>query len=225
MSDKPLSHQRMQIMKRDKENINLLKAYNMLLYFAGSMIMKEPSDECINDFWTRGTVKNLPVKSSNPRFIKAASILRDSCRDKDTCREKMVADYRRLFDSDGPRLVPVCESEYTDRLNDDFPARTTVDEFYRTYGWNPDQHHHVPHDHLGIELLFLTRLTDKFTSFDDEPCMRELGKEIIRFINLHILSWVPAWNDRMQQHAQSECYKGVGYLIYACIEDIRGILS
>ncbi len=212
-------------MKMDTEKTNLLKAYNMLLYFAGSMIMKEPSDECINDFWAKGNVKNLPVKSSNPRFIKAASILRDSCKDKDTCREKMVSDYHRLFDKDGPRLVPVCESEYPYNQNNDFSVRADVGEFYRAYGWNPGQHHLVPNDHLGIELLFLTRLTDKFTNIDDEPCSRELGKEIIRFINLYILSWVPAWNEQMQQHAQSDCYKGIGHLVYACMEDIHSILS
>ncbi|NLN29835.1 MAG: molecular chaperone TorD family protein [Bacteroidales bacterium] len=212
-------------MKRETEKINLLKAYNMLLYFAGSMIMKEPSDECINDFWTRGTVKNLPVKSSNPRFIKAASILRDSCREEDSCREKMISDYHRLFDDDGPQLVPVYESEYADNKNDGPPAKAAVGEFYKTYGWNPDQHYHVPYDHLGIELLFLTRLNDKFTNTDDEPCRRELGKEIVRFINLHILSWVPAWNKMMQQHAQSDCYKGIGHLVHACTEDIHSILS
>ena len=54
----------------------------MLLYFAGSMIMHEPSEECIVDFWEKGILKNLPVSSSNPNFIKAASQLRDSFTDK-----------------------------------------------------------------------------------------------------------------------------------------------
>ncbi|MBP1667108.1 MAG: hypothetical protein H6Q23_1968, partial [Bacteroidetes bacterium] len=69
----------------DNNRKNLLKAYNMLLYFAGSMIMKEPTEECVIDFWTNGNLKKLPVKSSNPRFIKAASILRESCEDKVLC--------------------------------------------------------------------------------------------------------------------------------------------
>ena len=45
----------------------------MLFYFAGSMIMHEPSEECIVDFWEKGILKNLPVSSSNPNFVKAAS--------------------------------------------------------------------------------------------------------------------------------------------------------
>ena len=54
----------------------------MLFYFAGSMVMHEPSEECIVDFWEKGILKNLPVFSTNPNFIKAASQLRDSFADK-----------------------------------------------------------------------------------------------------------------------------------------------
>ncbi len=66
---------------------SVLKGYNMLLYFAGSMVMYEPDEECVIDFWSKGILKALPVRSSNPRFMEAASQLRDSCKDKDTCRE------------------------------------------------------------------------------------------------------------------------------------------
>ena len=61
----------------DKQQ-NVLKGYNMLLYFAGTMIMFDPSQECIHDFWTQGILKSLPVTSTNPRFIKAASLLHQS---------------------------------------------------------------------------------------------------------------------------------------------------
>ena len=53
----------------NQEN-NILKGYNMLLYFAGSMIMYEPSEECIVDFWTNGVLKKLPVSSSNPNLSR-----------------------------------------------------------------------------------------------------------------------------------------------------------
>ena len=35
------------IMDNKSQNHNILKGYNMLFYFAGSMIMYEPSEECI----------------------------------------------------------------------------------------------------------------------------------------------------------------------------------
>ena len=78
----------------------------MLLYFAGSMIMYEPAEECVVDFWSKGILKALPVKSSNPRFFEAASQLRESCRDKTICRRMLQEDFNRLFSGSGLPLAP-----------------------------------------------------------------------------------------------------------------------
>ncbi len=32
------------------------------------------------------------------------------------------------------------------------------ENFYRAYGWKPESSINIPDDHLGTELLFLTRL-------------------------------------------------------------------
>ncbi|MCX6259712.1 MAG: hypothetical protein NTY95_02595 [Bacteroidia bacterium] len=72
--------------KAQKDQNALLKGYNMLLYFAGSMIMYEPVEECVVDFWSKGILKALPVKSNNTRFNTASSQLRESCKDKTLCR-------------------------------------------------------------------------------------------------------------------------------------------
>ena len=101
----------------DKNKKNLLKGYNMLLYFAGSMIMNEPVEECVVDFWQKGLIKALPVNSSNPRFIEAASQLRKSCTDKATCLSILQEDFRRLFSaSSGLPLAPPFKSAYTDTI-------------------------------------------------------------------------------------------------------------
>lgn len=209
----------------DKNQSNLLKAYNMLLYFAGSMIMKEPSEECISDFWTKGILKKLPLKSSNPRFIKAASILRESCSDKKLCRNRLCEDFFRLFDKKGLLLAPACESAYLKINNDRMINSEPPGEFYSSYSWKPGSDIEVSDDHLGVELLFLTRLIEKFVDIDDDPCSREMKDEIRRFLDLHILSWIPGWNKDIQENAHTLCYKGIGNLIYACVEDIYIIIS
>lgn len=202
---------------------NLLKGYNMLLYFAGSMIMSEPTEECVIDFLTNGTLKKLPVSSSNPRFIEAAALLRDSCTDIKDCMEMLKEDYFRLFSAAGLHLAPAYESAYA--KNDDYSVNPSekVTGFYKAYGWDSRSRIEMADDHLGIELLFLTRLTDKYSQLDDDPCCREMEKEIQRFIGKHLLSWIPAWNDDIQEHAHTACYKGIGTLIYACMEDISNI--
>jgi len=91
---------------------NLLKGYNMLLYFAGSMIMSEPTEECVSGLWTNGSLKNLPVSSSNPRFIKAASLLRESCSETEKCLARLKDDHFRLFSKSGLPLAPAYSSVY-----------------------------------------------------------------------------------------------------------------
>lgn len=198
----------------------------MLLYFAGSMIMYEPSEECIVDFWKNGIVKKLPVTSSNPNFIKAASQLRYSCEDDTTCGKILREDYIRLFARQTLSLAPVYESQYrnTVQLNSGQIA-ASVTEFYNAYGWTPKFKGKIMGDHLGIELLFLTILIEKYLVLDDDACQVEMRGEIRRFINEHILSWVPEWNENIQQYAKTLCYKGIGTLIFACVEDIYSFLG
>lgn len=205
---------------------NVLKGYNMLLYFAGSMIMHEPSEECITDFWTKGILKNLPVSSSNPNFVKAASQLRDSCVDKTICGKMLREDFIRLFARNGMTFAPAYESLYRNNGQLNLVHNYgNVSEFYNAYGWVSKFKGKIQDDHLGIELLFLTILIDKYLVLDDEACLGEMRKEIRRFIDFHILSWIPEWNKKVQAHSNTLCFKGIGTLILACTEDIFSLLD
>ena len=204
---------------------NVLKGYNMLLYFAGSMVMNEPTEDCVIDFWINGSLRNLPVSSSNPRFINAAALLRETCPDKDKCRKMLADDYYRLFSRSGLPLAPAFESIYNIKEQPTAIQGSKVSEFYDAYGWVSRVRGKIPDDHLGLELLFLTQMIEKYLQLDDEPCRREMKKEISRFIDAHILSWLPKWNDDVQEYANSDCYRAIGTLIYACTEDIRGLMS
>ncbi len=210
-------------MNADNQN-NVLKGYNMLLYFAGSMIMFEPNEECITDFWTKGILRNLPVSSTNPNFIKAASQLRDSCSNPDFSGRSLHEDYLRLFTGRDRALAPAFESIYKNHTPPGQKAES-VTEFYRSYGWESKFKEKINDDHLGIEILFLTIMIEKYLEFEDEACKREMGNEIRRFIRKHILSWIPEWNKDIQAHSKTLSFKGVGTLILACSEDILSIFK
>jgi len=210
----------------DKNKKNLLKGYNMLLYFAGSLILNEPVEECVVDFWQKGIIKALPVSSTNPRFIQAASQLRKSCTDKSTCLNILQEDFRRLFSSSyGTPLAPPYKSVYTDTILEATERKKQVTDFYNSYGWKKRSNYKAPDDNLGIELLFVTLLIDKYITFDDEACRIEMASEIRRFISDHIMTWLPAWNERMQETAETMCYKGIATLIYASLEDIYEMME
>jgi TorA maturation chaperone TorD len=204
---------------------NLLKGYNMLLYFAGSMIMYEPTEECVVDFWKNGILKRLPVSSANPRFLKAILQLRDSCLDEGTCLSILREDYNRLFTVPGLALAPPFESTYLNYSGIPGNDFVGIREFYESYGWVSKYRGKIPDDHLGVELLFLTRLVEKFITLDDNACRGEMGNEIIRFVEQHLLSWIPEWNVQIQESAGTFGYKGIGTLIFACVEDIKSLLE
>lgn len=198
----------------------------MLLYFAGTMIMFDPSQECIHDFWSKGILKNLPVSSHNPRFILAASQLHQSVDDPDSSVKKMKQEYLVLFTGTGNPLAPPYESVYRSKDHLLFDKQTSeVREFYRSYGWESRFKGSIPDDHLGIELLFLTLMVEKYLELDDEVCNSEMRNEIRRFINDHLMSWVPEWNMHVQEHSKTLSYKGIATLILACIEDLNNILD
>jgi TorA maturation chaperone TorD len=203
---------------------NLLKGYNMLLYFAGSMISSEPTEECIIDFWTYNTLERLPVLSPNPRFLKAASLLRYPITDEEKFRQMLSDDYSILFSESGLLLASARTSTYLVDEKRRMTIENEITEFYNAYGWkpgNPGKHS----DYLGIELLFLTKLIDMYLTLDDPPSCREMKKEICRFINNYILSWISLWDEDIREYAHNQCYKGISTLIYACAEDLYGIFS
>jgi TorA maturation chaperone TorD len=207
-------------------NNSLLKCYNMLIYFAGTMLLYEPSEECVADFWTNDILKKLPVTSSNPNFIKAASQLNNSCIDKSICGKMLREDYIRLFTGKENSLAPAYESFY--RIKGQTASdvsQSSATEFYNSYGWESKFKSKVNDDHLAVELLFLTRLIEKYLNLDDAPCRSEMGKEIRRFIDSHILSWVPEWNRKIQLHSNTLSFKGLGTLILACSEDLFSLFN
>jgi TorA maturation chaperone TorD len=201
------------------QNHNILKAYNLLLYFAGSMIMYEPNEECVVDFWEQGIIRKLPVSSSNPNFARAASQLRESCVDKSLCLKQLNEDYNRLFVGQDHALAPAYESLY----NTNSETGQSVTAFYDAYGWKSKFKGKIKDDHLGIELLFLTLLVEKYLILDDQVCVAEMRNEIRRFIDDHIFSWIRRWNSKMQEFANTLCYKGIATLIFACVEDIYSL--
>lgn len=204
------------------KNYNVLKGYNLLLYFAGSMIMYEPNEECIVDFWQQGIIKRLPVASANPNFMKAASLLRESCTDKAQCLRDLRDDFNRLFEGHGLMLAPPYESIYKPVIETRSNAGT-VSDFYNSYGWVSKYKTEISDDHLGVELLFLTTLVEKYLFLDDQVCLVEIRNEIRRFIEQHIFPWIPLWNEKMQESANTLCYKGIATLIYACVQDIYSL--
>jgi TorA maturation chaperone TorD len=208
-----------------EEKGNLLKAYSMMLYFAGIMTLYEPNEECIREFWTGGMLRNLPVMSRNPLFLSAAADLRDSCDDPELCINDIQEDYLHLFTGTTRMLAPPYESVHLSKEHLMFDKQTLeVREFYNTYGWKFALEGNVPDDHIGTEILFVNLMIEKFLELDDEACRREMRNEIGRFINRHPLNWAAKWKDMVVANSSTSCFKGIAKLVVASLEDIDEVI-
>jgi TorA maturation chaperone TorD len=117
------------------------------------------------------------------------------------CISRLQEDYNKLFTStDLP--CPAIKSNFITiivRMEGTGKGKRVL----QFYGWKNRSRYNIPDD-LWIELLFLTLLNDKYISIDDDACRKEMGNEIRRFIEQHILSWLPEWNNLMQQNSNTK---------------------
>ena len=207
------------------DNNNILKGYSMLLYFAGSFILNEPQESCINDLASSNIFRKMPLKSDNPDYILATSFLYHINDIVETDFYEIKNDYITLFGGAGKSLAPPYESVY---LSDEHLVNqkqaSEVRHIYKTYGWHSSASSKIYADHLGIEMQFLNLLIEKYFNMEDGICKREIITDIRKFIRTHPGSWVPDWNRDIQKYATTNFYKGIGYLINACITDLYSLI-
>jgi TorA maturation chaperone TorD len=205
----------------EENNSDILKGYSMLLYFAGSFILNEPSEECIRDLVAEDIFKKMPVSSNNPNYVLASSFLNQLNSNNKIAYDAILADHLNLFGGSGESMAPPYESYYRSRehlLNQQ--QAMEVRNIYRSYGWKSSAEGNIPDDHLGIEIQFLNLMLEKYIAIEDNACHRELQKDIKKFIDNHIKPWIRDWNADIQQKAISDFYRGVGYLVVACTQDV-----
>lgn len=213
------------MIKFDVDNDNILKGYSMLLYFAGSLILNEPQEDCINDLASSNMFWKMPLKSNNPDYIIATSFLHHINDTMEIDYHEIKNDYLTLFGEKDKPLAPPYKSVYlSDEHLTNHKQAATLKHIYKTYGWHSPACGKIHEDHLGIELLFLNLLIEKYFDMDDGICKKEIKTDIKKFIKNHLASWVSDWNRDIQKNASSNLYRGIGYLVTACISDIKSIV-
>ena len=205
---------------------NFFTAYNMLLSFAGSFILYQPERDCINDIIEMDLFKKLPVNSDNPKFIHAASYLRKINTEHPLDYDLIINDHLELFGGKGHAPAPPYSSVYMspDHIMNDTVSIETG-KIYNAYGWTSKLKGEIPDDHLGVELQFINLLLNKYTELEDDVCRREIRTDLLKFIGTYINPWISEWNRSVQEHAETDFYKGIAYLITSGMEDIYSTLE
>lgn len=128
--------------------------------------------------------------------------------DADEAALALAVDYARLFVGPGPGEAPPYESVYTSpkgRLYAD--AYADVVEVLKREQIGVSQDFHAPADHAAVELSIMAYLVGGNEEGEESkaPGPAKAGE----FLGQHILNWFPKWASDIDEHAETDFYRGV----------------
>lgn len=194
------------------------KLRTSLYNFLGNVLLKpirEESKEIItSSFWHNFpiTAANQQIKSGLKKLISCTSEL-----DRigiEISLEKVLIEYTKLFIGPGAPKAPPIESFYrSDKW--EFFGETTYEmkNIFNKHGVESITKDRRPEDHLGLQLLFISMLTEKLFTLEEEKHM-EIISEQISFIGKHIISWIPDLYTDAKEHGTINFYSGLIELIW-----------
>lgn len=120
------------------------------------------------------------------------------------------AEYRRLFIGPGPLAAPPWESFY---LSKGERCIFEVRKAYSRHGIKFRMEDHEPDDHLLFELEYMIFLAEQCIHECGTGRLEEMMNETIRFLEEHLLRWIPLFSKRLLNVTNSELYVGAALLL------------
>lgn len=140
-------------------------------------------------------------------------------------RTDLAAEYARVFLNMSAHAVAPYESVYASELHLLMQeARDEVVALYHACGYKPATTVNIPEDHAAFELGFMAALCDEtaqcITDGDlERACM--LNATQARFLQDHLLAWIPLMAADAQCQLRSDFYQGVIELLETFLKEER----
>lgn len=136
--------------------------------------------------------------------------------------DELAADYADLYLNHGLQTSPY-ESVW---LDEESLARQApmfqIREYYQRHGLGTAQWSTRSDDHLCLQLAFLTHLLGAARDSDKPQGYLE---EAARFLDEHLLRWIPEFGRRTAHRCATPFYAGLGLLTAAYSEELRQLLE
>ena len=127
-------------------------------------------------------------------------------------------DFTQLFV--GPYALPAPPWESVYRSNEHLLYQDTAFEVrkeYLKYNFIPKNYPHEADDHIGFELDFMLQLStdESKDALDDSR----------RFLEEHLIKWIPDFSRDIQKHALTEFYRGAAVILKGFISEDLNLLN
>ena len=190
-----------ELSQRAKERSNI---YSLL----SVVYRKEPSQELLKSF----------KESDYLRLLKEAGVELDKYFDKKPLQElaeELAVEYTRLFIGPGKHIYPY-ESAYRDeKVSMMSDSALRIKNLIESYGLRYPSDFLDNFDHISVELEFMEKITYaesnawKRKNFPRAIEALELER---RFLDEHLLRWVPAFTEKVIGAARLDFYKEIAKL-------------
>ena len=186
-------------------------------HFLGRCFYEAPRAEWLAAFAGDRLFEAWPFPSGGDRTAAALALLATFCRGWDPAQlDALTWDFNRLFVGPGEMLAAPWESVYRSKTKLTFQESTLqVRELYERFGLQAPAMHREPDDHLGLELAFVATLSDlaaRAAAGSDAAGLTRCFEAQKDFLQDHLLAWAPACLARVEQHAETDYYRGAALL-------------
>lgn len=143
--------------------------------------------------------------------------------------DSLRADYTRLFIGVERVAAAPWESVHLGKDPLIFQERTlAVRAWYKRFGLEVEKLHQEPDDHIGLELLFLSKLAEQGAQALDASDQEKFEEYINAqrdFLQQHLGAWALSWCGLVEKHARTDFYLGMAALLRGALTELAEILG
>lgn len=182
----------------------------------------ELSDATLSWLGSAGFPDGLSLRLINEQSVRALDLMRASLAELSapmtrSQSDELAADYAAIYLTYAYQASP-CESVWLDQENLGMQAPMfQVREFYRLFDLAAENWRMRSDDHLCLELHFLSALMR-----DEHPLALP---EAARFLDEHLLRWLPLFARRVSARCATPFYAGAALLTEAYCGELRDLLA
>lgn len=201
-----------------------------VLFFGlmGKILYTQPERHFFQTLLSEGVFEAAPFSTDSEEFAAGFELLQRWSLENapvlsKEAYEALQVDYTHLFVGVKKVLAPLWESVYFNKERMVFQEQTLqVREWYKKYGLQIEKLNSEPDDHIGLELAFVAYLAQmSLDAYDlkDEEALNSLLQDQAAFIAEHLALWTPAWCELVNEHAQTDFYRGVALVVNAAVRE------
>ena len=200
-----------------------LKEERHILNFSKHLFLKEPEKEFLQELEGINTVTEENDTDKGLDLIACA--VRAKKDRLDEYIQDLAVEFARLFvGPKNPPAIPYASFYLSESKTVMTDVTSDVRKRYLDAGMAVKDLYSTPDDHIGIELEFISYLTEKIIDLYEDGQRSEASRlfEIRHnFINEHMALWVPVFVEKILESTQEDFYKGAAIVLGDVIEELK----